>query len=251
MSDLDELRMLAGCTCPPTRRATVAKVVCPKCGASATMRRHDVQVELARDIVAHWGVEAKPPAFAIASAEGAAQRSPCQKSQRGASVYRMLEDIDGNLEHVEATYAIGWSGPSWVFNGDEPDYEVGCDGSAECRRDCRKRCEHAERRAIGALVSPLADYPSRLRMVHAKIDSNGRVVAGKGPCCMECARAILDAGLGGIWLFETMPGMWFQDDGRISSETGPGIWRYYTAKAFYDVTCEATGVYQVRRKQPT
>lgn len=247
MGDLDELRRLTGCTCPPTRRTTIARIVCPKCGSTAVTRDPERPTEFARDIVAHRGIEAKPPTFAIVGAETAADLSICVKSKRGVSVYRMIEDIDGNLEHVEETYAQGWNGPPYVWDGDHPDYELGCDGSEECRRDCGKRCEHAERRAIGALVAHLRDYPSRLRMVHVKIGADGRVVAGKGPSCADCAKAILDAGIGGIWLFEAMPGVWYQKDGG-PAETGPGIWRYYTARAFYDVTMATLGIYQVRRK---
>lgn len=239
MGDIDELRRLTGCTCPPTRKATKAKIICPGCGANTITRDPGRPAEFARDIVAHRGIEAKPPTFAVVAAETAAGLSICQKSKRGASFYRLIEDIDGNLEHVEETYAQGWNGPPYIWDGDSPDYELGCDGSEACRRDCGRRCEHAERRAIGALVAHLRDYPSRLRMVHVKIGTNGRVVGGKGPCCVGCARAILDAGIGGIWLFEAPAG---QPHGGPS-----GVWRYYTARAFYDVTMATAGVYQVRR----
>ncbi len=248
MNDLDELRRAAGCTCPPaTRNSTAAVIVCKKCGAQAVERDQNIREEFARDIVFYDGPKAKPPAFAIADAEAAAARSPCQKSRRGASVYRMLTElgaVDGWLaERVEQTYAEGYNGPPWIWDGDDPDYEMACDGSEACRRDCGQRCLHAEERAIRSLVPALSDYANALRMVHVKINPEGRAVPGKGPCCIACSKVILDSGLGGIWLYETTPGKWLRGDKIVS---GPGVWRYYPAREFHEAAMTNLKIYQVR-----
>ena len=253
-TNIDELRRLSGCTCPgATRDTTAAKIVCKRCGAEVVMRDPNSREEFARDIVLYTGLKAKPPGFAIASAEGAAARSPCQKSKRGASVYRMLTDlvaVDGErAERVEQTYADGYNGPPWIWDGDDPDFELACDGSEACRKSCGKRCVHAEQRALLALIPTLSDYSSALRMVHVELGPDGRVMAGKGPSCIDCSKLILDSGIGGIWLYETAPGVWFKDDKR--AESPPGIWRYYTARAFHEATMTNLGIYQIRRMEPT
>jgi deoxycytidylate deaminase len=253
MTDLEELRHLAGCTCPPgSRDSTAAKIVCNKCGAQVIARPQVVREELARDHVVQKGVNgAGPPLFSIAAAESAAALSPCQKSKRGAVFYRTLE-TDSNselglvIEYVEQTFAQGWNGPPWIWDGDEPLSELACDGTEACRRDCAKRCVHAEQRAILALISTLKESPSALRMVHVKIGDDGRAVPGKRPCCAECSKLILDSGIGGIWLYESAAGTWVKN-GRLSDES-PGVWRYYAAQEFHETTMTNLGIYQVRSR---
>lgn len=250
--NFDVLRRLAGCTCPPAPgQTTAARIVCVKCGAHVVARpqARDTTEMLSQDIVTYTGPDAMPPQFAITAAEAAAALSPCQKGQRGATLHRVIEILDDGREVVRETFAQGWNGPPWVWSGDSPDHELACDGSEACRRDCARRCEHAERRAIAALTatgqreSP-GLVPHLLRMVHVKIGPDGHVVAGKGPSCAECARAILDAGIGGIWLFEVIAGIFYKD-GKLTEN--PGVWRYYTAEQFHEVTMHNLGIYQVRR----
>jgi len=245
--DINDLRSEAGCTCPPSeRRSSRTRIVCTRCGncsvaeADPTDTRH-----LAQDIVHYVGKDARPPTFAIALAEQAARDSPCQKSRRGASIYRMLEDLGDEQERVQQTRVCGYNGPPWVWSGDDSDYEMACDGSEACRRSCAQRCLHAEERALADLPGELADMPSLLRMVHVKIGADGRTVPGGRPSCVTCSRAILDKGIGGIWLFEKIHGSWFKDG---KPAEGPGIWRYYPALDFHQITMTNTGVYQITEK---
>lgn len=247
MSEFSELREIAGCTCPSSDRKA-ARVVCIRCGASTVSRGPQTDT-MDEDFVTYVGQNARPPQFAIAAAQNAAALSPCQKSRRGAAVYRMLEDLGDGIESVQHTMVNGYNGPPWVWDGDEPDYELTCDGSAACRKDCGERCLHAEERAIMALVPALSDEPSRLRMVHVKIDDTGRAVPGKPPCCVKCSRLILDQGIGGIWLYEALPGMWIdRESGRPAA--GPAVWRYYPARDFHEITMTNLGLYQVQPGKP-
>lgn len=91
-----------------------------------------------------------------------------------------------------------------------------CDGgSPRCREVCGKRCVHAERRALDGMLSMLGGFvpqvdrePSDLDLVHVKLGTDGRVIAGGGPSCWQCSREILDVGIGGVWLYEAMPEEW-------------------------------------------
>ena len=241
MSEFAELRELVGCSCPPLSRKS-ARVVCIRCGA-ATVTNGETSESLAEDFVTYVGIDARPPAFAIAAAESAAARVVCHKSRRGVSVYRMIDDLGDGIENCQHTMVSGYNGPPWVWDGDDPDYELACDGSAACRKDCAERCVHAEERALLAMVPALSDAPSSLRMVHVKIDDSGRAVPGKPPCCVKCSRLILDQGIGGIWLYEALPGRWVNREG--GTQGAPGVWRYYPTKDFHEITMANLGLYQV------
>lgn len=244
MSEIEDLREIAGCTCDPSkRRSSSARVVCKACGSSAVVAAGGA--EFAQDTVTVDGPLARPPSFAIAHAEHAAAQSPCRKSKRGASIYRVLNVLEDGREVAQETHVQGYNGPPWVYQGDEPDYELACDGSEACRKSCGDRCLHAEARAIMELVPFLAEAPSALRMVHVKIDpETGRVVAGNGPSCVPCSKTILDRGIHGIWLYECVGSPRVAPDGRLAYQ---GAWRYYRALEFHEISMAFAGVHHIRR----
>jgi len=188
-------------------------------------------------IVTFIGPTAAPPSFAIEAAESVAAESPCQKRKVGISIYVSAWSLPGGREVVEpGAIASGFNGP--------PDPGV-CDGSTLCRRDCAKRCVHAETRAIAEVDTVHPEYlyePHRVRLVHVKLDDSGKIMPCDGPSCVDCSKIILDRGLGGIWLYElgefvppTRPEMFSRM---------PPRWVYYPAAEFHRVTCQRTGVYQ-------
>lgn len=240
---VEHIMALAGCTCPAPRQA---RLECKRCGADAIARNDDPV--LAEQIVSYIGNDAGPPGFAIAAAETAAAMSPCAKSRRGAAFYQATHDMGDGTELARQTRVDGYNGPPWVWSrdqsGDQPSREMACDASEACRRDCAKRCLHAEERALLALATTrLLDNPSDLRLVHVKIGADGRVVPGKGPSCTDCSKKILDMGIGGIWLFEKQSGLWYRD-GKLGDP--PGRWAYYPAEEFHAISSSATGLYQVK-----
>lgn len=163
-----------------------------------------------------------PPAFVIEEAHIAAGGSPCQKSQRGAAVFEPRV-ADDPVRPERALIASGYNGPP---------PPMACDGSAACRRDCGKICEHAEARAIrGAMLdAPISYNLKGYEMVHVKVVS-GVVVPGGPPSCWQCSRTILDVRLDAMWLYE--------DDNWRSR----GVWRRYTAKEFHEATLLNAGLY--------
>lgn len=88
-------------------------------------------------------VKKVPPGEAVRAAMDAARHSPCAKTQRGAVVYRR-ENVDTvtGIGHVTLVGA-GFNGPPGIGTGS-------CDRSDSCKRDCGKRCVHAEVRALVA-----------------------------------------------------------------------------------------------------
>jgi hypothetical protein len=166
----------------------------------------------------------RPPEIAIERALDAAVQSPCAKSKRGVSAY--VENEHG-VQIIER-----------AFN--RPPHPLTCDGSEACRRDCAKRCVHAEVRCVRGVAWHRT--PERLKLVHVKAVA-GQLVAGDGPSCWQCSREILDAGVAGIWLYELdafAPTTSALVDGIIH---GTG-WRYYDALAFHRATlgaCEIGG----------
>lgn len=60
-------------------------------------------------------------------------------------------------------------------------------------------------------------------MLHVKIDTSGKLVAGGGPSCWQCSRDALEARIAVVWLYE-------------ERAIGPQ-WRQYTAEEFHRVTC--------------
>jgi hypothetical protein len=179
------------------------------------------------------------PLSVLEQAIAAGRMSPCQKSRRGAAVFRL--DV---WPSMVAGVTIGAG-----FNGQPPPWR--CDGT--CKRAayeggpsiCSLVCRHAEQRAIAlALVSLDRDgRPSDMLLehdiVHIKVNGDGMPVAGGGPSCIQCSTAILDARLAGVWLLE----MTHPEVDRAYLEHGvllPGevraIWRRYTAETFHDAT---------------
>lgn len=202
-------------------------------------------------IVSFVGPSASPPEWAIEEALAAASHSPCQKRKVGISVYRCLRGLPGGQELVIDTNSSGYNGPPFTWNKDEPDVEGACDGSEACRRDCARRCVHAEVRAIDTIVEELRDRSHLLRLVHVKLDDAGKLKACNGPSCIDCSKFILDCGIGGIWLLENPPrdpaeewSAWYQ--GREPErDPAPARWRYYPAKEFHQATMVRLGIHQV------
>ena len=98
----------------------------------------------------------EPPPGVIARALERAMGSGCQKSRRGAAVFRWF---------VPPHPLILGSGANRPAQG-------ACDGSAECRRDCSKICLHAEQ---VALLAAGGDAEGA-EMVHVKVDATDALV---------------------------------------------------------------------------
>lgn len=132
-----------------------------------------------------------PPAWALESAVELGGQSPCAKSKRAVVVIWLGPDGQTPME-------IGYG-----YN--RPPYGIGCDGSPACRASCGARCLHAEGIALAVfqMSKTSAVDPADCELVHVKIDEYGQVTAGKGPCCVPCAIQVLDAGIGGVWLYQT------------------------------------------------
>lgn len=143
----------------------------------------------------------EPPDDIVRAAVEHARRSPCAKSKRGAVVF-----IDETRRVVRGALRIVGTG----HNG--PPSGISCDGTELCRASCRYRCEHAESRALmwtmNKLDAVLLVDLKACDLVHVKIGPDGELVAGGPPSCVPCAVRILDVGLGGVWLYETMPEEW-------------------------------------------
>lgn len=141
----------------------------------------------------------------IDEAIAVAQGSPCRKSRRGVVAF----DDDAQI------LGRGYNGPPGVFR---------CDGSDACRRDCAKRCVHAEMRALRGLQSP---HRNKLDLIHVEIDEQSRLcIATGGPSCWQCSREILETRMRGIWLYEAID-----------------TWRWYSAEHFHRTTLENCGVH--------
>lgn len=130
-----------------------------------------------------------PPDQAIEMAVSAGKLSPCEKSKRGCSAY--------TESAIGAEYGDRYQFLGAAFNS--PPFPYKCDGSDACKKDCGKRCSHAEARAIRQFAH--VRQPDRIRLVHIKV-VDGKGVSGGGPSCWQCSRDLLDVGFGGIWLWE-------------------------------------------------
>lgn len=149
-----------------------------------------------------------PSNVIIGLAEQQARSSSCLKSKRGAVVY-----APSSL----TAYGRG-------FNGQPEGFA--CTGSAACRKACGMICEHAEARAIREAIAFRAAGAGWLAdLVHVKIGSDGLLVAGGGPSCVQCSRLIVDVGfIGKVWLYEEHAG------------GGAPSWVRYTADSFHQIT---------------
>lgn len=161
-----------------------------------------------------------PPAAIISTAVGSARMSPCAKTKRGAVAY-LDYHMDGTITTIIGT---GFNGP--------PD-PIECLANDDCRRDCGKRCGHAEERALRE-ASRSPRQRASIVLLHVKIE-HGELVAGAGPGCWQCSREMLDAKtVHGIWLFQT---------GESRGAAGkPDSWRYWEAEEFHRETCRAVGI---------
>jgi deoxycytidylate deaminase len=154
----------------------------------------------------------QPPQVVIDLAVQNAMKSPCAKSKRGVVIYS--HGLYGEL-FIDG---VGFNGPPWPFE---------CDGSDACKRDCPRVAVHAEQRAIYAAT----DLSRETFLVHVKV-VDGELVPGKGPCCDQCSKLILDAHIRHVWLYE--------DGGN-----GVGMWIVYEAAGFHRVTLRACGLHVV------
>lgn len=170
-----------------------------------------------------------PHMNALIAAIHAANRSPCEKSKRGAAVYR---DLPGRP--TPFVMGTGYNGAPTDLIG---TVAFTCDGSERCRELCGKRCVHAEARAIReALQDPEYGASGMADLVHIKV-IDGKPVAGGPPSCWQCSREILDAGIRGVWLYEVRES---ENDHHITVDLE---WVYYTAADFHAATlknCELT-----------
>lgn len=193
-----------------------------------------------------------PPSGIIELAEAKARLSPCAKSKRGAAVWRA-----GELDFVRSPIVhLGFNGPPAPFT---------CDGSAECRATCNRRCAHAESRAIVSAIE--YEHARGAEMLHVKINgAGGSLIPGGPPSCWQCSRDALEAGIAAVWLFEADPPRCPKcgnDAGAIHripqqivspnvtgavmtghgftyachAEPVTGVWRRYTAEEFHRITC--------------
>lgn len=165
----------------------------------------------------------RPTNFVIDMARDTARDSPCAKSKRGAVI------MTADQRHV----------PCGGFNG-PPDGFV-CNADESCRRDCAKRCMHAEARAILALLrdwTHLLIGSQHLQLVHLKVDAiNGRPVTGGGPSCWQCSRELVENNLGGIWLAQCPDGK----DGCLDVYDD-SHWRFYPSREFHELTLKQCGI---------
>jgi deoxycytidylate deaminase len=184
----------------------------------------------------------QPPQFAIKCAELIACSSPCAKTRRGAVVFRASADASALV-----------AGDILGVGRNHPPSRLTCDGSAECRKDCGRRCVHAEVQAIRRAWHEMV-AGTVAELVHVKIDSDGKLEAGGGPSCWQCSREILDAGISAVWLYEAVVSKClacdrFEDSSEKSGDrlkrcpechadlTPCGEWKRYTAEEFHRVTC--------------
>ena len=116
-----------------------------------------------------------PPEVFVAHAINAAQKSTCQKSQRGAVIFKPAALI------------------STGFNSPVSGY---CAGTPSCRRHCRRRCVHAEQAAL-LRAGRRAQWA---HLLHVKVKDGELAVSGP-PSCVECAKLIHAAGISIVWLY--------------------------------------------------
>lgn len=150
----------------------------------------------------------------------------CAKSQRGCVVFDPATSmpVGAGVNRPPAPFA--------------------CDGSDACRRDCDKICAHAEQSAIQVALEALARYGGYfsglhgLELVHGKF-VGGELVAGGGPSCWQCSRAVLGHGLAGVWLYEAHEKCVSRDCGRAAE--------YQCARDDFKTCKKHKGVCCVRR----
>lgn len=146
----------------------------------------------------HFG----PPQIVVDKAIEAANTSPCAKSKRGVVMFTLR--MNGALD----IHAAKHNAPPWPYE---------CDGSMDCKENCRRVAVHAEQNAIIAglrhtehrLTIHETDYPWRdlsedsglLQMLHVKTVDGQLVGSPGGPSCDECSKLVLAAGVEVFWLY--------------------------------------------------
>lgn len=169
-----------------------------------------------------------PPSHVIDAARSAAMKSPCAKSKRGAVLFWVGDDPQG---WATEPFALPSSS---AFNG--PPEPWRCDGSESCKKTCGLLCMHAETRCLhkaaicgvrklepNGFTSQMRGNANNYDLVHVKVVGSSVdpiVVPGGPPSCLQCSKAILDAGIRGVWLYLLLP-------------NGEGQWRRYTATEFH------------------
>lgn len=132
---------------------------------------------------------------AIAEALEVARHSTCAKSHRGVVIWK-----------GDRILGTGFNSPPEPFS---------CGGT--CQAVCGRVAVHAEQRAL--LMVAREDLIGA-EMLHVKADlKTGELLTSKEPCCSDCSKLILEAGLAGMWLWED-----------------PGYPHRYTAKEFHRAT---------------
>jgi deoxycytidylate deaminase len=167
-----------------------------------------------------------PPTRAIEVAREAALRSPCAKSKRGAVLFWNGDQFAVPMV-LEVTAAFNGPPEPWL-----------CDGSPDCRQHCGRLCMHAEARCLSAaariglhrlavangFTDEMLANADNYDMLHVKVVDAGVVVPGGPPSCEQCSKAMLEFGIGGMWLYEQYAG----------DKANPiGEWRRYTVEQFH------------------
>lgn len=150
-----------------------------------------------------------PPHFQIlidlAVSEG--QKSPCQKSQRGAVIFEATTGLLMVAGHNRLPMGV-------------------CTGSDACRATCGKRCVHAEQEVLLQLYGRRYRSPA---LLHIKV-VEGVGVPGGPPSCLECSKLILASAVVEVWLWEERPAPM------------PPEWIRYTPEEFHRVTLRNLGM---------
>ena len=139
----------------------------------------------------------------IAAADVACRQASCSpcRSQRGAVVFSIDSPATASI------YGRGHNHKPVGFK---------CDGSAECKGNCRAEAVHAEQMA---LLNAGRDAQGA-DLLHVKI-VNGELVPSGEPSCVQCSKLALAAGIGNVWLYH---------------ESG---WRRYAATEFHRLSLSA------------
>lgn len=101
--------------------------------------------------------------------------SGCAKSKRGVVIFSPAQMV--------------------VAANNSPPMPFRCDADEACRAVCNKVAVHAEERALLAVGSRARGC----ELLHVKV-VNGYAVPSGPPSCWQCSRAIVEAGIVGVWL---------------------------------------------------
>jgi deoxycytidylate deaminase len=150
-----------------------------------------IPIWISTDVVCHT---------AAMLATEAANASMCDKSKRGV----IIVDQAGFVISSANNY---------------PPRPFQCYRNQQCHEVCNKVSVHAEERAILTAIKPVAGA----EVVHAKT-VRGKLVPSGPPSCWQCSRMIVEAEIGGVWLYH--------EDG----------WKRYDVNEFHRLTLENCGL---------